>query len=118
MTPRVMPAIYRLLQAGFEMDKNMAAAMAHCDPKTAQRILAHFWLLRETHIVAWEREHGSPIPTYKFGPGTDAKRPEPLTSVERRARRRKDPAVREQEAAVKRWQRSVGKVVRLGAFGI
>jgi hypothetical protein len=118
MKSRVMPAIYRLLQAGFELDKNSAAAMAYCDPKTAQRVLAHLWLVKEIHISGWEREHGAPIPSYKFGAGRDAKRPDPLTYREKRARRRADPVAREQEAAVKRWQRSVGKVVRLGVFGV
>ena len=118
MISRVMPSIFRLLQSGWELDKNMAAAMAHCDVKTAQRVLAHLWLARECHISAWERNRGGPIPTYKLGDARDARRPAPRTSAEIHREARKSELRREQEAAEKRWKRSVGKVVRLGVWGV
>lgn len=118
MLSRVMPSIYRLLQSGWELDKNMAAAMAHCDAKTAQRILAHLWLRRECHISSWERCRGGPIPTYKAGDARDARRPPPKTAAEIKREERKCSLRREQEAAEKRWKRSVGKVVKVGIWGI
>lgn len=118
MEARCLPAITKLLEAGARLDKRDAAELAFCHPKTAQRILTHLWLEGYIHIASWRREHGAPLPAYLWGHGKDVKRPKAYTASERTARRRKDPKVREKEAAIKRADRSVGRNVRLGIWGL
>ena len=118
MQARCLPAITKLLESGARLDKNDAAELVHCHPKTAQRILAHLWLEGYIHIASWRREHGSPIPAYLWGAGKDKAKPKAYSTTERAARRRSDPKVREKEAFDKRAARSVGRKVTLGVWGL
>ena len=118
MESRCLPAIMRLLDQGWALDKHMAAGMVHCDQRTAQRLLAHIWLSGYSHIQGWTRENGAPIPVYLGGKGKDAPRPKAKTPAQIKREQRAQPAVRAKEAAVKRWNRQVSKVVKLGVFGL
>lgn len=101
------------------LSKYEVAELIHCDPKNAWRVLVK--MHREEGVLRisrWERDNGAPLPFYSWGAGRDAIQPIPMTIAERRAKRRRDPRVREVEAAKKRAARSVGKDVRLGIWGI
>jgi hypothetical protein len=110
--------VFAMQMEGRALSKHTAAPLIHCDKRTAERILAHLWLEKMIRIVSWDRSYNNTTPIYRWDSGPDAPRPEAIDPAEKTRNRRKDPAVREREAASKRWKKSVGKEVRLGMFGI
>ena len=98
MNPRAVPAIVKLLEQGHVLNKYKAGALAFCHQRTAQRALRAAHSLRLCHIIGWEMIYCALIPVYKGGPGKDFPRPRTPTHAEKARARRKDPAVRAEEA--------------------
>lgn len=109
------------MMKGQVMSKHDLAAVLHCHHKNAGRVLTALYRIEAIYVVRWERNNCVALPYFQWRTSekqTDAAYPSTRTAAEKRAERRKDPAVREKEAAIKRWDRSVGKHVTLGVWGI
>jgi hypothetical protein len=102
-----------LLEKGRVLCKYDLSALAHCDQRTAQRVLKK---IHASHcgvrISRWVPIYRHLIPMYFRGPGVDMPKPEPKTSAQRAAKRRKDPEVRWDELMAKRAKRLHEKYVR------
>jgi hypothetical protein len=117
MKSAVMPRIAKMIDTPeFEGHKRLVAHKAHCDQKTAGRILCSMWMEGLIYIKGWQREHGSPIPIYRKRTNgeKDAPKPAPLPQHANR-----DPV---KHAAVQRMDRIKKKAlsgdVRLGVWGL
>lgn len=76
-----MKRVIAALQMGARKPGDLALA-AHVCEKHARDCLSK--LRDQIHIGRWERNRvGPPIPVYAWGPGTDARRPEPMPSAEK-----------------------------------
>lgn len=95
-----------LLRAGKAMCKYDLAAWAHCDQRTAQRILQRIHKARVgVRIARWVSIYRHWIPVYRVGTGHDSAKPKPLLRAEVQRNRRKDMEVRWQEMMEKRAKR-------------
>lgn len=95
----------KILQGGKSMCKYDLAAYAHCDQRTAQRILARIHKAGQARILKWASIYRHWIPVYAAGRGADCKRPPPITPAESAARRRRDLEVRWEQMMQKRLKR-------------
>lgn len=103
---RVEAKALELMEAGQAMSKYDLSRLAHCDQRTAQRILARIHSSdRGVRISRWVSIYRAWIPVYKLGRQVDVPRPAPLTSSEIMARRRKSLEVRWEEMMKKRSKR-------------
>ena len=107
MKSRVQVAIERLLEQGYKLTKYEASADAHCDQRTAQRVLRKIHASGATHITKWVPVYRQKIPEYAGGAGVDAKKPKPVSAKKRARLRRSDPSYAMRELMQKRAKRSV-----------
>ena len=113
-----MARIVTLLKSGMLLTKHTASDRAHCDKRTAERMLSHLWLERMVHIASWEKVYNNTTARYRWGNGVDIPRPAPVSPAEKQKKYRSKPEVRERQSAAKRWRNSVGKEVRIGIWGL
>lgn len=121
MTPersRCLRTITQLLESGNALSKHTAAKQAYCDKRTAERVLAHLWLMKMIRIVSWEQIYNNTTPRYRWGVGPDAPRPRAMTPAEKARKQRQKSGEKEKRNFKRRAARSVGKEVRLGMFGV
>lgn len=109
MTPRVRLRALELLAQG-PLDKHQLVERAFCDLRTAARALKALHEDGLIHIICWERGHGAPIPTYRWGSGEDARRPKAATCAEKARKRRSNPDVAFNELMAKRAKRFLAKM--------
>lgn len=85
---RVAAKVRARLQAGEALTWRDVWAMAPEASRTwAHDTLRKLYAKGEIHVVAWTRsQQGRPMPTYKWGPGMDARRPPSMTNAEKCAR--------------------------------
>lgn len=83
--------VIALLQNREAYDKYDLAFELELHPKTAMRHLKELWALDLLYICAWEKEHHSFHPVYRWGNKPDVERPAAITSAEasKRYRERK-----------------------------
>lgn len=63
--------------------KSIAEAACTCE-RNAAKIVKHLHETEQIHVARWERGHSGPFkPIYRWGKGTDAVRPAPLSSAEK-----------------------------------
>jgi hypothetical protein len=100
---RVEKVALEMLNAGKVICKYDLAAVAHCDQRTAQRVLKKIHSSSVgVRISRWATIYRQYIPLFFKGPGADFPKPSPKTSAERARKRRKDPEVRWSEMMKKR----------------
>jgi hypothetical protein len=109
------------MMKGEVLSKHDLAKLVHCHHKNAGRALTALYRLGVIYVVKWERNNCVALPFFQWRTSEkqqDALYPATRTGAEKAAERRKRKEVREKEAAVKRWDRSVGKHVTLGVWGL
>lgn len=104
MRPRVELRARSLLSEGRAMTKYDLAELAHCDQRTAQRVLSK---LEGIYVERWVPVYQQMIPEYRLGYCKDAPKPKGMTPTQRSRKRRKDPEHRIQEAMQKRAKRFI-----------
>lgn len=125
MTPRVLPAIARIIdQPGWYGTKIDVAKAVCCHPKTAARVLSDLWLNNNLYVKAWMRSCGGPLPVFaKRTKGQqDAPRTRAKTPIEKKRARLADPEKRERINYQQKLYRMTKKVlsgeVRIGVWGL
>ena len=106
MKSRVRDATEKLMLAGQKMTKYDVAVEAHCDQRTAQRVLAALHAAGKIRITRWVSIYRQKIPLYVFGLGKNAKKPAPISGKSRLRRVRSDPAYCMEELMQKRAKRA------------
>lgn len=103
---RIEAKALELLHAGTAMCKYDLATLAHCDQRTAQRMLQRIHRAGVgVRISKWVSIYRQWIPIYKLGRGADIPKPKPLSMAEKMAKRRKDLEFRWAEMMIKRSKR-------------
>ena len=119
MTPRVRTAAVLMLLDGKRISKYDLADSAHCDHRSAQRVLKELHTDGVVKIAKWVSIYQQKIPVYAKGIRRDAPKPAPVTSAERMRRVRRDPSVRMDELMRKRVKRARGTSrMRTSTFAI
>lgn len=115
MRSRVEQRALDLLRAGRVLTKYDLAALAHCDQRTAQRVLARIHAgTVGIRIAMWVSIYTQSIPAYAEGRVSDARKPRPQSSAQRARRRRRDVEVQIDEAMKKRATRFLERHTHAG----
>jgi hypothetical protein len=64
------------------------AAKVYCTERSAQQMIKRLQLAGTVHIQEWRRSGNVLVAVYRYGIGTDAVKPPPLTPMERLRRHR------------------------------
>jgi len=103
-----LPRIVSLLQrAGCTAPE--VAAKVYCTERSAQIIINKLRVQGDVHIQEWRRSGNVLVAVYRYGIGTDAEKPKPLTAQERLKRWRAkesldDHAFRMAKERAKKWK--------------
>ena len=107
--PRLIKAITDEPHTAMEL-----AAMIHCHVRTSRKILSTLHEQGKVHIQEWRRVEYNNIPAaaYRYGIGSDAKRPAPLTTNERTRKWRQKEDVEKKAFRLARQRQSRRKIKR------
>ena len=102
--PRVIDLLQRTACTAPEL-----AAKVYCTERSAQQMINRLRLAGTVHIQEWRRSGRVLVAVYRYGIGTDAVKPKPLTAQERLKRWRAkesldDHAFRMAKERAKKWK--------------
>ena len=116
MRSRVEAKALALLKTGARLSKYDLATLAHCDHRTAARMLVRIHTSGiGVRICGWVSIYRAWIPMYRMASGVDVCKPTPLTPTERARRYRANAEVRWDAMMKKRSKRLHERCVREAA---
>ena len=106
MKSRVREFALNTLERGAQLSKYDLMIQAHCDQRTAQRVLKRLHEETLVRVVKWVSAYRQKIPVYAYGSGKDKMKPK-RDEKARMRRLRADPEYAMLESMKKRRKRAV-----------